>query len=212
MVVSKILAGRTSHLYDTAVILLCLQLVTFAEKCSTTKCQALLHFAMFGCPCAIRRADEGNGHMPFVKPRRRHCYSCSKALAGRVTSPPFTTCHFSGKMLHHQNTVLYLSSSFRHVQQFQRDPRPAGKFQLISVHYVIVRKYDYDVLPKFNCISRFLDRQMPIASHYVIVRKYNYMYDVFPRACTSVAIIIYIRKSQQTEVFLLGALNDYEDA
>ena len=25
-------------------------------------------------------------------------------------------------------------------------------------------------------------------------------------------IIIYIRQSQQTEVFLLGALNDYEDA
>ena len=27
-----------------------------------------------------------------------------------------------------------------------------------------------------------------------------------------IIIIIYIRQSQQTEVFLLGALNDYEDA
>ena len=63
----------------------------------------------------------------------------------------------------------------------------------------------YEVAPScvYFCVLRAVKLLLPEVWHLLTWRSLYYYY---------FNIIIYIRQSQQTEVFLLGALNDYKDA
>ena len=74
--------------------------------------------------------------------------------------------------------------------------------QLKHGHRVVISRWPEDVCP-VALVEELLKRDgheghVPLFGRIRIIR--------------IIIIYIYIRKSQQTEIFLLGALNDYEDA
>ena len=86
------------------------------------------------------------------------------------------------------------------------------KFTAIPVSITFLCKCPRSVSARRSCLGL---RQLVSARESLRTKSDN-----FPRRYLDIKIlfrrvlfiIIYIRQSQQTEVFLLGALNDYEDA